>query len=180
MLRVYPGQIRDLTLLLEKIEGNELTLVEIGSFMGESMEIFARSGKFKKIYCVDPWKNGYDLTDGSSHIVESAESSFDVRHANYNFVEKIKLESLVASEKFADESIDMIYIDGNHQPDMVKKDILSWYPKVKKGGYICGHDWFYNEGLIQSTIIESIGNPDFICNHVAFGGEGDGSWMKKK
>ena len=50
MLRTYPGQINDILELIENIDGNNLTLVEVGSYMGESMEIFAKSGKFKKIY----------------------------------------------------------------------------------------------------------------------------------
>lgn len=180
MLRTYRGQIRDLELLLENIKKNNLILVEIGSFMGESMEIFASSGFFDKIYCIDPWKNGYDSDDTSSSIVESAESKFDEKKTKFNFVEKIKSTSIEVSNRFEDESVDMIYIDGNHQPDMVKLDILSWLPKIKKEGFICGHDWFYKNGLIQKTIIETIGYPDFICNHVSFGGEGDGSWLKIK
>jgi predicted O-methyltransferase YrrM len=180
MLRTYQGQIKDLQLILEQINKKNLIMVEIGSFMGESMEIFANSGLFDKIYCVDPWKNGYDDTDGSSNMVEIAEATFDNKKSKFNFVEKIKSPSLEACERFENESIDMVYIDGNHQPNMVKKDIISWSQKIKKGGFICGHDWFYQDGLIQKTIIETIGIPDYICNHVMYGGEGDGSWIKIK
>ena len=57
-LRTYPQQKKDLEILISKINGENLTLVEIGSYMGESMEIFAQSGKFSKIICIDPWTNG--------------------------------------------------------------------------------------------------------------------------
>ena len=34
-----------------------------------------------------------------------------------------------------------IYIDGDHRYEGVKIDIEAWYPKVRKGGLICGHDY---------------------------------------
>ena len=42
---------------------------------------------------------------------------------------------------FEDNSIDFIYIDGNHQYDFVKKDLEDYVPKVKVGGVIAGHDY---------------------------------------
>jgi hypothetical protein len=179
-LRHHQGQINDLLELIDYIEGNNLILVEIGSFKGESMEIFANSGKFSKIYCIDPWKNGYDDDDTSSNVVQFVESFFDKRKEKYPFVEKIKMTSLEAADAFQDTSIDIVYIDGDHRPEMVKKDIHKWFGKVKPNGYISGHDWYYRDGLIQKTIIETIGHPDHICEHVMYGGNGDGSWIKNK
>jgi hypothetical protein len=179
-LRHYPGQINDLIELLQNIEGSDLTLVEVGSFEGESMEIFAKSGKFKKIYCVDPWQNGYDETDTSNNMVENAEVSFDAKKTQYPFVTKIKLKSLDAVNLFDDDSIDMVYIDGDHRPESVKLDIINWVKKIKPDGYITGHDWYYENGLIQESVISCIGEPDYICLHVSMGGNGDGSWLKNK
>ena len=42
---------------------------------------------------------------------------------------------------FEDNSIDAIYIDGNHTYDGVKEDIIYWSPKVKPGGLIVGDDY---------------------------------------
>jgi hypothetical protein len=179
-LRFYPQQKKDLEILLSQINRENLTLVEIGSYMGESMAIFAQSNKFSKIFCVDPWTNGYDDEDASSFDCEDAEKHFDERKNNYNFVEKIKNRSDIAVLDFEDESIDIVYIDGNHKPEEVKNDILNWYPKIKKDGIISGHDWFFKNGIIQNIIIETIGHPDFLCGHPAHGTEGDGSWLKYK
>ena len=38
------------------------------------------------------------------------------------------------------EKLDFVYIDGNHAYEYVKKDIGLYYPKLKKGGVIGGHD----------------------------------------
>lgn len=45
---------------------------------------------------------------------------------------------------FEDNYFDWIYIDGNHQYEVVKKDLELYYPKIKAGGFITGDD--YGEG----------------------------------
>lgn len=175
-LRTYPGQINDLFELMEQVKEENLTLVEVGSYMGESMEIFAKSGKFKKIYCVDPWLD----TDTTTDYVSESEKHFDEKKELFDFVEKIKLTSYEASKKFDDESIDMVYIDAEHTPEAIKNDIGYWLPKIKNEGYISGHDWEFKGGILQNSIINSIGNPDYICKHVIHGGKSDGSWIKNK
>ena len=42
---------------------------------------------------------------------------------------------------FANNSLDFVYIDGNHAYDFVKQDMEMWWPKLKKGGLFCGHDY---------------------------------------
>jgi len=57
------------------------------------------------------------------------------------------------SQNYLDESLDFVFIDGNHDYDSIKLDINSWYPKVKKGGILAGHD--YSEkafpGVVQAV-----------------------------
>jgi len=56
-------------------------------------------------------------------------------------VKVYKLESAEASEYFEEESLDFIFIDGDHSFEGVTRDLTNWVPKVKKDGLICGHDW---------------------------------------
>lgn len=98
----------------------------------------------------------------------------------FDFVQKIKMTSYDASKKFDDDSIDIVYIDAEHTPEAIKNDITYWLPKVKKEGYISGHDWEFKGGILQNSIIKTIGNPDYICKHVIHGGNSDGSWIKNK
>ena len=48
-----------------------------------------------------------------------------------------------AVKDFADESLDFVYIDANHEFKYVTEDIFEWSKKVRKGGAIAGHDYFY-------------------------------------
>jgi predicted O-methyltransferase YrrM len=41
---------------------------------------------------------------------------------------------------FKDDIFDLIWIDGDHRYEGVKKDILNSIPKLKDGGILCGHD----------------------------------------
>lgn len=50
-----------------------------------------------------------------------------------------------AVKDFADESLDFVYIDGNHNLKYVVEDICEWSKKVKNGGIISGHDYFYTD-----------------------------------
>jgi len=43
-----------------------------------------------------------------------------------------------ASMHFADESLDFVYVDGNHQSEFVSKDLVVWWPKVRPGGLLNG------------------------------------------
>jgi predicted O-methyltransferase YrrM len=64
----------------------------------------------------------------------------------------IKATSKTASKKFADESLDVVFIDLTHTYEAVKEDIALWLPKVKKGGYLAGDDYHENWlGVIQAV-----------------------------
>jgi hypothetical protein len=51
------------------------------------------------------------------------------------------MSSIEAAETYLDNSLDFVFIDAAHDYDSVKQDIISWLPKVKKGGIISGHDY---------------------------------------
>ncbi|MBT5491708.1 class I SAM-dependent methyltransferase, partial [bacterium] len=42
------------------------------------------------------------------------------------------------------QTLDFIYIDANHTYESAKEDIQLWYPKIKVGGMISGHDYIPN------------------------------------
>ena len=49
--------------LLEFTKLDGMVMIEVGSFAGESAEVFASSGKVRQLWCIDPWKSGYDEND---------------------------------------------------------------------------------------------------------------------
>lgn len=157
----------------QKITSNINVFVEIGSFMGESSEIFSNEFPNAKIYCVDPWLSGYDDSDVASRFdFFDVEKQFDLRTKNLNNIIKIK--------KFSTNfkiNCDIVYIDGRHFYEGVKEDIKHWLPFTNKA--ICGHDYFENEKScpnhlkgVGKAVRELLSKPDetFI----------DSSWLKWK
>ncbi len=60
----------------------------------------------------------------------------------------LRMKSLEAVAKFPDESLDWVYIDGDHSYEAVKADLLAWLRKVKSGGALVGddYDWLDETG----------------------------------
>lgn len=130
----------------------ECTMVEIGSFKGESTAFWC--DKFKKVYAVDPWANGYDGGDPSSQneLMSDIENIFDKRtmaHQESEKLVKIKGTSMEAVKLFKDKTLDFVYIDGNHMYNNVREDIDHWRHKTK---ILAGHDF----GWIDSNGVNSV------------------------
>jgi len=66
---------------------------------------------------------------------------------------RAKSEDLIA--RIPDDSLDFVFIDGDHSFEAVKKDLRMWHPKVKKGGLVSGHDLFNPafEGVNEALLI---------------------------
>jgi len=69
-------------------------------------------------------------------------------------VVKIKKKSIDASADFEDGSLDAVYIDGDRRYESVIQDLTLWLPKIKKGGFISGHDYC---GNVRKAIINILG-----------------------
>ena len=123
--------------------------VEIGVYRGEYTELLAKSGM--KIYGVDPWLayDGYPYhgTDEEQPAHNKNYEETKKRLVPYTNVTLIRKTSMDALKDFEDESIDFCYIDGNHSFRYVADDMCEWIKKIKKGGFLCGHDYIYANPL---------------------------------
>jgi len=125
---------------------NNLQLVEIGSYCGESSEIIATNFPYSDINCVDPWTSyteegsTYDLNQQALELKE-AELIFESVMSRYSNIKKNKMSSIQYANQIEDESVDFVYIDGNHQYSSVMEDLSIWNKKIKIGGVIAGHDF---------------------------------------
>lgn len=118
------------------------TLVEVGTYLGESASVFSRY--FKKVVTCDPWVLSFMQT----YVQDGEKLHLDdlYRRLNYNLrgtknVEFIRAPSTILANSLKDHSVDMVYIDAWHRVIPCTVDILSWLPKVKYGGVLSGHDY---------------------------------------
>lgn len=116
---------------------NPSIAVEIGVRRGLYSKFILDNTDVKKLYSIDPWIKNEELSDPE----EAYYYCEYILRPYGNRSQMIKASSPEISSIFLDNSIDFVYIDGLHDYDSVKKDLESWYPKVKLGGVISGHDY---------------------------------------
>ena len=130
---------------------NREGLVELWKELGyrKGCEVGVRTGGFSKMmfdgipklemYLVDPFCNykGYkERTDKHADNERIARKSLD--GCNITWINEL---SEIAFNEIQDNSLDFVYIDGNHKYDYVLLDMLLWSRKVRSGGMISGHDY---------------------------------------
>lgn len=112
------------------------TGVEIGIDRGEYGITLCNAGL--KMYGVDSFQNyrGYKRVGRYESHLEIAQKN--LKDYDYTIINKFSMDAL---DNFKDNSIDFVYIDGNHTLPYITADIFGWERKVKHGGIISGHDY---------------------------------------
>lgn len=134
--------------------------VEVGSFQGNSaaymgVEI-ANSGKNIKLDCIDTWNR---FAIGGLHLKEPDTYPEDLVYQLFikntepvrKWITPIRMSSVEAAKLYPDNSLEFVFIDANHEYEAVKADIEAWYPKVRKGGHIAGHDYISDERVMRAA-----------------------------
>lgn len=139
--------------LIDEIVKPHFIIAEIGCFAGISSELFAKH--CRNLYCVDIWDLEDLYDENARKHISRAKKSFDKMSKNYENITTIKRHSTDAAKQYSAKTFDLVYIDANHAKEKVKEDIRSWWPKVKQGGWITGHDiWYFG---IQEAVEELLG-----------------------
>ncbi len=117
--------------------------VEIGVERGIFAETICKFNPQMKLYAVDPWKAYGEYRDHSDQKELDDLYKYSKRRLEpFENCEIIKDTSMNAVKKFKDDSVDFVYIDGNHELPYLINDIIQWSKKVKVGGIISGHDYY--------------------------------------
>lgn len=115
------------------------SILEVGSWMGRSTHALL-TGCSGTVWVVDHF-NGSPSELETNHREAKTESIWLKFLVNVGFHKNIQVlaeDSIVASGKFEDGSLDMIFIDGEHTEEASKADIAAWFPKCRR--LFCGHD----------------------------------------
>jgi len=108
---------------------NNGTYLEIGSWVGGSLvcvyEATHITGKMVHFIAIEPI-----LRKGFLNNVKLIPNFRLIRATSDNAVDQI-----------GDNSIDLLFIDGDHSYQQVKRDLINYWPKIKMGGILLGHDY---------------------------------------
>ena len=123
---------------LAKRCGGRGVIVEIGSWKGKSticLGLGSRAGSSVPVYAVDPHAD-YRFGDFKANI-ERARIS--------DLVTPIASLSQPAADDFH-EAIELLFVDGSHEEELVREDFDKWVPKVVAGGWVAFHDTTWTAG----------------------------------
>lgn len=140
-------------------------IVEIGCFHGRSTRALADNCD-GIIIAVDPWQSGREKdAEVARSFGTTPEPPFPAFLRNMSGalapVIPYRLSSLEAAANLRNLRFDMVFIDGDHEYESVKEDILAWRPLLKDGGLLCGHDYGhpdYHAG-VTAVVNELFGQP---------------------
>ena len=177
---------------LAKLVPENGTIVEIGSHFGRSTRGWLDNSKSSvKVVAIDPWiawridpnMNNITVIGDVDLLPMPVESAYVKRKEIFDYfipddrVIKIRDHSPpdpILMEELNLNSIDLVFVDGDHSKEGVVRDINFWYSKLSSTGIICGHDYNYkgvydavNEFVLnefeKNNNLEVIGFPYSSC-----------------
>lgn len=113
-------------------------IVEVGSYLGRSTRVLADNTP-GKVYALDDW---YGPRDVDWMTEEHRAGIYDQFLLNMAGVDDKVIPVRADHNQVVHiyEAPDMVFIDGDHEFENVKRDIDRWLPQVVPGGLISGHD----------------------------------------
>ena len=156
MIQDDVNSVKGLYMMVERFFKPHFKMVEVGSFEGISTLLFSKM--VNTVYSVDCYDYKVPETgripEHDRSFVE-AEKMFIERTKDVKNIIKIRKRSIEAAKDFPDRSLDAVYIDAEHDEESVREDIKAWKPKIKFGGYLCGHDYYLPH--VQKILVEEEG-----------------------
>lgn len=124
--------------------------VEIGVEVGKFSAAILSLGKVAHLYSIDPWTPipGFYTEDAAELAFRTAV----VRLAPFaprNTI--LRQDARQAVTKFPDNSLDFVYIDSSHEFEETCEELVLWWPKLKRGGWLAGHDYANGEDVRRAV-----------------------------
>jgi predicted O-methyltransferase YrrM len=121
------------------------------------------SGKTIRFDCIDTWKGSLNEDPHQNDQYVKNGLLYEKFMSNVDRVKHIITprigDSIELSKTYEDDSLDFVFIDGDHSYEAVKADIQAWLPKVKSNGLLAGHDYGWCES-VRKAVHEVLGNGD--------------------
>lgn len=136
--------------MMKKYFGNQLVSgAEIGVQNGRNSISILKELNIKKLFLIDIWEN-YEEQKVKFENLKNYAIVLN-RFKKDEKIEIIRAFSEEGSKKIENCSLDFVYIDANHEYEYVYNDMDYWYPKIKDGGILAGHDIFNWDGVLEAV-----------------------------
>jgi len=157
---------QDLPLILNKLK------LQVGAEVGVQRALFSEHllknwETFQTFYAIDPWIQQQHYEDMANVDQTQQNKLFNEASARLMKFHNPKLNKHIvilrnyssdALQYIADESLDFLYVDARHDYKSVLEDLEMYWPKVRNGGLISGHDYKdANEVVGQDWCVQNDG-----------------------
>lgn len=121
-------------------------IVEVGSQRGVSAQQIVEACAPALLALIDPWRflPGEYEKDPANRPTPRREAEMAEcakRVGGLPNVAMIRAMSHEMAPLFTDGSLDAVYLDADHTRAAIAADIARWWPKVRSGGVLSGHDY---------------------------------------
>lgn len=118
---------------------------EVGVAEGRNALLMLQEWGLEKLYLVDLWEHIPGMTEELGWSKGRQELMYlDCMNRLRGYEDKfivLRGWSHLMAKQIEDESLDYIHLDATHHYKWVLKDLGAWFPKLKEGGIISGHDY---------------------------------------
>lgn len=139
-------------------------VVEVGVYLGRSISSVAAvcRANGNRLVAIDHWVGCPELKEPENGVYLLDKFRDNMQWLGlWDAIEVMEADSAAGAERFADESVDLLFLDATHSKDAVLRDVHAWWPKIKTGGVLLGHDFNTQAwpGVVQA-VEELFGTPD--------------------
>jgi hypothetical protein len=114
---------------------------ELGIWYGETFFRMLESLPDLNLTGVDDWRaNRHDVSHHEDQAV-NRRTVYALFPPYASRASIIDTNTLKAAERLRDGSLDFVFIDADHSYDAVVCDIAAWLPKIRRCGFLVGHDY---------------------------------------
>lgn len=127
---------------------------ELGVYRGDHfMEMVKHNPKLA--VAVDTWNNdGVHSSRDASYSKEELTEQLEYFKSlvdDLDFVIILKEQTAEAAKHYPDNYFDFVYVDADHSYESCLADITAWYPKIKSGKFLVGHDYRRGYGVVSAV-----------------------------
>ncbi len=142
---------------------------EIGTWRGDFAAVILGERRPERLFLVDPWEHrdegAYEQASYGGRM-EGGQAALDAMYESVlerfaaeiaeGRVSVVRRRSTDAATTFEDESLDWVYIDGDHSYDGVKADLEAFFPAIKPGGLIAGDDYGHVGSWFEDGVTRAV------------------------
>lgn len=148
------------------LENGYKNFVEVGCKAGQTTGAILKMVPDARVIAIDPWQpmpqqkgvekgetyEDWDFAKIEAEFIANVGEN-KARCDQWRMPSLMAASAYMASSKLA--SPDLIFIDAAHDYDSVMDDIRAWWPMVKEGGMLAGHDFNHKWPSVQRAVAES-------------------------